>query len=142
MNSKLSPVSAKNATASRCKLLKQTRKSMKLTQANIADMLNVTSDKISAWESGKIKTIPPDILKGWCQILNLEPHLLEFSVPPALDYDASRSHLVIACTDFLSYVSEHYEDEKLFKTKNDPRKVKYDLFFLLNSFLNLRYPEN
>lgn len=52
--------------------IKQRRKSLNLTQLQLADMVGLTESSISRYENGKIETMPTSTVKKICQVLNME----------------------------------------------------------------------
>lgn len=76
--------------------LRKRRKYLKLRQHNIAELMQISSQQLSKYESGKDK-IPPDRLYKLCEILNVTPNFffkeeLELSFSAAEDQNILLSY--------------------------------------------------
>ncbi len=68
--------------------IKQKRKSLNLTQLELADKVGLTESSISRYESGKIATMPTSTVNKICTVLNIEPaELLGITPEKSFEYD-------------------------------------------------------
>lgn len=68
--------------------IKQKRKSLNLTQLELAEKVGLTESSISRYESGKIATMPTSTIKRICNVLNIEPsELLGLTPQNSFEYD-------------------------------------------------------
>ena len=68
--------------------IKQKRKSLSLTQLELADKVGLTESSISRYESGKISTMPTSTVNKICKVLNIEPaELLGITPENEFEYD-------------------------------------------------------
>ena len=68
--------------------IKQKRKSLSLTQLELADKVGLTESSISRYESGKIATMPTSTINKICKVLNIEPaELLGITPEKEFEYD-------------------------------------------------------
>ena len=68
--------------------IKQKRKSLNLTQLDLAERVGLTESSISRYESGKIATMPTSTIKRICNVLNIEPsELLGLTPQNSFEYD-------------------------------------------------------
>lgn len=68
--------------------IKQKRKSLNLTQLDLAEKVGLTESSISRYESGKIATMPTSTIKRICNVLNIEPsELLGLTPQNSFEYD-------------------------------------------------------
>lgn len=68
--------------------IKQKRKSLDLTQLQLAEKIGLTESSISRYESGKIATMPTSTINKICKVLNIEPsELLGLTPKKSFEYD-------------------------------------------------------
>ena len=68
--------------------IKQKRKSLNMTQLELADKVGLTESSISRYESGKIATMPTSTVNKICNVLNIEPaELLGITPEKSFEYD-------------------------------------------------------
>ena len=68
--------------------IKQKRKSLSLTQLELAERVGLTESSISRYESGKIATMPTSTVNKICKVLNIEPsELLGLTPETSFEYD-------------------------------------------------------
>ena len=68
--------------------IKQKRKSLSLTQLELADKVGLTESSISRYESGKISTMPTSTVNKICKVLNIEPaELLGITPENSFEFD-------------------------------------------------------
>ena len=68
--------------------IKQKRKSLSLTQFELAERVGLTESSISRYESGKISTMPTSTVNKICKVLNLKPsELLGLTPENTFEYD-------------------------------------------------------
>lgn len=68
--------------------IKQKRKSLNLTQLELAEKVGLTESSISRYESGKIATMPTSTVNKICLVLNIEPaELLGITPETSFEYD-------------------------------------------------------
>ena len=68
--------------------IKQKRKSLSLTQLELAERVGLTESSISRYESGKIATMPTSTVNKICRVLNIEPsELLGLTPENSFEYD-------------------------------------------------------
>lgn len=68
--------------------IKQKRKSLNLTQLQLAEKVNLTESSISRYESGKIATMPTSTINKICSVLHIEPsELLGITTEKAFEWD-------------------------------------------------------
>lgn len=68
--------------------IKQKRKSLNLTQLQLAEQVGLTESSISRYEAGKISTMPTSTVNKICKVLNIEPaELLGLTPDNAFEYD-------------------------------------------------------
>lgn len=68
--------------------IKQKRKSLNLTQLQLAEKVNLTESSISRYESGQIATMPTSTVNKICSALHIEPsELLGLTVENSFEYD-------------------------------------------------------
>ena len=68
--------------------IKQKRKSLNLTQLQLAEKVNLTESSISRYESGKIATMPTSTVNKICSVLQIEPsELLGLTTQNSFEYD-------------------------------------------------------
>ena len=68
--------------------IKQKRKSLSLTQLELAERVGLTESSISRYESGKIATMPTSTVNKICKVLNIEPsELLGLTPENSFEYD-------------------------------------------------------
>ena len=68
--------------------IKQKRKSLSLTQFELAERVGLTESSISRYESGKIATMPTSTVNKICKVLNLKPsELLGLTPENTFEYD-------------------------------------------------------
>jgi transcriptional regulator with XRE-family HTH domain len=68
--------------------IKQKRKSLNLTQLQLAEKVGLTESSISRYESGKIATMPTSTVNKICDALNIKPsELLGLTVENSFEYD-------------------------------------------------------
>ena len=68
--------------------IKQKRKSLNLTQLQLAEKVNLTESSISRYESGKIATMPTSTVNKICSALHIEPsELLGLTIKNSFEYD-------------------------------------------------------
>ena len=68
--------------------IKQKRKSLSLTQLELAEKVGLTESSISRYESGKIATMPTSTINKICKVLNIEPaELLGLTPENSFEYD-------------------------------------------------------
>ena len=68
--------------------IKQKRKSLNLTQLQLAEKVDLTESSISRYESGKISTMPTSTVNKICKVLNIEPaELLGITPENSFEYD-------------------------------------------------------
>ena len=68
--------------------IKQKRKSLSLTQLQLAEKVGLTESSISRYEGGKISTMPTSTINKICKVLNLEPaELLGITPENSFEYD-------------------------------------------------------
>ena len=97
--------------------IKQKRKSLSLTQLELAERVGLTESSISRYESGKIATMPTSTVNKICKVLNIEPsELLGLTPENSFEYDLK---------DILSSVDDL------------PPNIKKDLLDLLKQQIKL-----
>ena len=97
--------------------IKQKRKSLSLTQLELAERVGLTESSISRYESGKIATMPTSTVNKICRVLNIEPsELLGLTPENSFEYDLK---------DVLSSIDDL------------PLEVKKDLLDLLKQQIKL-----
>lgn len=70
------------------KKLKSRRKSLNLTQSELAEKVGLTESSISRYESGRISTMPTSTVKRICEVLQIEPsELLGLTPEKSFEYD-------------------------------------------------------
>lgn len=70
------------------KKIKEKRKSLSLTQLELAEKVGLTESSISRYESGKIATMPTSTINKICSVLNIEPgELLGITPENSFEYD-------------------------------------------------------
>jgi transcriptional regulator with XRE-family HTH domain len=68
--------------------IKQKRKSLSLTQLELAEKVGLTESSISRYESGKIATMPTSTVNKICKVLNIKPsELLGLTPENTFEYD-------------------------------------------------------
>ena len=68
--------------------IRQKRKSLNLTQLQLAEKVELTESSISRYESGKIATMPTSTVNKICKVLNIEPaDLLGITPETSFEYD-------------------------------------------------------
>lgn len=68
--------------------IKHKRKSLHLTQLELAEKVGLTESSISRYESGKIATMPTSTVNKICKVLNIEPsELLGLTPENSFEYD-------------------------------------------------------
>ena len=68
--------------------IKQKRKSLNLTQLQLAEKVELTESSISRYESGKIATMPTSTVNKICKVLHIEPaELLGITPETSFEYD-------------------------------------------------------
>lgn len=68
--------------------IKQKRKSLNLTQLQLAEKVELTESSISRYESGKIATMPTSTINKICKVLLIEPaELLGITPENSFEYD-------------------------------------------------------
>ena len=68
--------------------IKEKRKSLSLTQYDLAKKVGLTESSISRYESGKIATMPTSTINKICSVLNIEPsELLGLTPDTSFEYD-------------------------------------------------------
>lgn len=68
--------------------IKQKRKSLNLTQLQLAEKVSLTESSISRYESGKIATMPTSTINKICSVLHIEPaELLGITTEKAFEWD-------------------------------------------------------
>ena len=68
--------------------IKQKRKSLNLTQLELAEKVGLTESSISRYEGGKIATMPTSTVNKICNVLNIEPsELLGLTPETSFEYD-------------------------------------------------------
>lgn len=68
--------------------IKQKRKSLNLTQLQLAEKVDLTESSISRYESGKIATMPTSTINKICKVLHIEPaELLGITPENEFEYD-------------------------------------------------------
>lgn len=68
--------------------IKQKRKSLNMTQFELADKVGLTESSISRYERGKIATMPTSTVNKICRVLNIEPaELLGITPENEFEYD-------------------------------------------------------
>lgn len=68
--------------------IKQKRKSLSLTQFELANKVGLTESSISRYESGTIATMPTSTINKICKVLNIEPaELLGITPENEFEYD-------------------------------------------------------
>lgn len=68
--------------------IKHKRKSLNLTQLQLAEKVGLTESSISRYEGGKISTMPTSTVNKICKVLNIEPsELLGLTPENAFEYD-------------------------------------------------------
>lgn len=68
--------------------IKQKRKSLSLTQLELAEKVGLTESSISRYESGKIATMPTSTVNKICKVLCIEPsELLGLTPEKSFEYD-------------------------------------------------------
>ena len=68
--------------------IKQKRKSLNLTQLQLAEKVDLTESSISRYESGKIATMPTSTINKICKVLHIEPaELLGITPETSFEYD-------------------------------------------------------
>lgn len=68
--------------------IKQKRKSLSLTQLELAERVGLTESSISRYESGKIATMPTSTVNKICAVLNIKPsELLGLTPENSFEYD-------------------------------------------------------
>lgn len=68
--------------------IKQKRKSLNLTQLQLAEKVGLTESSISRYESGKIATMPTSTVNKICSVLNIKPsELLGITEENSFEYD-------------------------------------------------------
>lgn len=68
--------------------IKEKRKSLSLTQYDLAKKVGLTESSISRYESGKIATMPTSTINKICSVLKLEPsELLGLTPETSFEYD-------------------------------------------------------
>lgn len=68
--------------------IKQKRKSLNLTQLQLAEKVDLTESSISRYESGKIATMPTSTVNKICKVLHIEPaELLGITPENEFEYD-------------------------------------------------------
>lgn len=68
--------------------IKQRRKSLNLTQLQLAEKVDLTESSISRYEGGKISTMPTSTVNKICKALNIEPaELLGITSENSFEYD-------------------------------------------------------
>lgn len=68
--------------------IKQKRKSLNLTQLQLAEKVDLTESSISRYESGKIATMPTSTVNKICKVLCIEPaELLGITPENEFEYD-------------------------------------------------------
>ena len=68
--------------------IKSKRKSLNLTQLELAEKIGLTESSISRYESGKIATMPTSTVNKICGVLNIQPsELLGLTPENSFEYD-------------------------------------------------------
>ena len=68
--------------------IRRKRKSLNLTQYQLAEKIGLTESSISRYESGKIPTMPTSTVNKICSVLQIEPsELLGLTVENSFEYD-------------------------------------------------------
>ena len=97
--------------------IKQRRKSLNLTQLELAYKVCLTESSISRYESGKIATIPTSTINKICSVLHIEPsELLGLTPENSFEYDLKE---ILTSVDDL------------------PQEVKQDLLELFKKQINI-----
>jgi transcriptional regulator with XRE-family HTH domain len=97
--------------------IKQKRKSLNLTQLELAEKVGLTESSISRYESGKISTMPTSTVNKICSVLHIEPsELLGLTTQNSFEYDLKE---ILTSIDDL------------------PKEVKKDLLDLFKQQINL-----
>ena len=70
------------------KKIKRKRKSLNLTQLELAEQVGLTESSISRYESGKISTMPTSTVNKICHALHIKPsELLGLTTDNSFEYD-------------------------------------------------------
>ena len=70
------------------KKIKRKRKSLNLTQLELAEQVGLTESSISRYESGKISTMPTSTVNKICHALRIKPsELLGLTTDNSFEYD-------------------------------------------------------
>jgi len=97
--------------------IKERRKSLNLTQYQLAEKVGLTESSISRYEAGKISTMPTSTVNKICAVLNIKPsELLGLTQNNSFEYDLK---------DILTSVDDL------------PYEAKKDLLDLLKQQINL-----
>jgi transcriptional regulator with XRE-family HTH domain len=68
--------------------IKEKRKTLNLTQLELAEKIGLTESSISRYESGKIATMPTSTVNKICEVLNIKPsELLGITPENSFEYD-------------------------------------------------------
>lgn len=114
--------------------IKHKRKSLNLTQYELADKVGLTESSISRYESGKIATMPTSTVNRICSVLNIEPaELLGITPENEFEYDL-KDILTLADNlplEFKKDILEQFKAQinlywRLYNDKknNVPKKIK------------------
>lgn len=137
---RLSVKAASSSLTSR--LIRDKRRAKGLTQADVARALNIDYRKISDWESGRIKNVPPQYKEQLFAFLGIEEQsmdMVEVILPQIALSEYEEPHLRLA-TEFLMYVLEGIHTpgfKEYFKLKDYQKypEAKYEMRELLEHFL-------
>lgn len=103
--------------------IKEKRKSLNLTQLELADKVGLTESSISRYESGKIATMPTSTINKICSVLRIEPsELLGLTPESAFEYDLKD---VLAAADDLP-IEVKKESLEIFKMQLNVYRRIYD----------------
>lgn len=68
--------------------IKEKRKSLSMTQLQLAEKVGLTESSISRYEAGKIATMPTSTVNKICAVLNIQPsELLGLTQENSFEYD-------------------------------------------------------
>ena len=114
--------------------IKHKRKSLNLTQYELADKVGLTESSISRYESGKIATMPTSTVNRICSVLNIEPAEL-LGITPENEFEYDLKDILTLADDlpleFKKDILEQFKSQiKLYwrlyndKKNNVPKKIK------------------
>lgn len=106
-------------------------------QQYLASCIGITPKKLSEYITGKIKTIPNEVMNEIYVRLDLRERDFKVWELPPLSYDETQSCYLMQMLELIEFVKEHRNEPWLYNDGelgyND--KVRYDLENLFNKFI-------